>query len=87
MPDAFLHPFSMAAKAESDFVNIVRADGSTLWDDQGRDYIDGLASLWPRRPLHKAQNPTAVLQEDRHRFSPLDEVNTVIPLPEVGRER
>jgi adenosylmethionine-8-amino-7-oxononanoate aminotransferase len=46
MPDAFLHPFSMAAKAESDFVNIVRADGSTLWDDQGRDYIDGLASLW-----------------------------------------
>ena len=46
MPYAFLHPFSMAAKAESDFVNIVRADGSTLWDDQGRDYIDGLASLW-----------------------------------------
>lgn len=46
MPDAFLHPFSMAAKPESDFINIVRSEGSTLWDDQGRDYIDGLASLW-----------------------------------------
>jgi putrescine aminotransferase len=46
MVEAFLHPFSMAAKAESDFINIVRAEGSTLWDDEGRDYIDGLASLW-----------------------------------------
>ena len=46
MPEAFLHPFSMAAKPESDFIKIVRAEGSTLWDDDGRDYIDGLASLW-----------------------------------------
>ncbi len=43
---AFLHPFSDPAQAEGDFINVVRAKGSTLWDDTGKDYIDGLASLW-----------------------------------------
>ena len=42
----FLHAFAPPAKAESDMVNIVRAEGCTLYDDQGRSYIDGLASLW-----------------------------------------
>lgn len=43
---AFLHSFSPPVKAESDFINIVRGRGSTLFDDTGKDYIDGLASLW-----------------------------------------
>jgi putrescine aminotransferase len=46
MADAFLHPFGFPAKPEADYLKIVRAEGSTVWDDQGRDYIDGLASLW-----------------------------------------
>ncbi len=46
MSHPFLHPFSHPAKAEDDFIKIVRAKDSTLWDDQGRAYIDGLASLW-----------------------------------------
>lgn len=46
MIDALLHPFAQPAKAEADFRTIVRAEGSTLWDDQGRTYIDGMASLW-----------------------------------------
>ena len=46
MSSAFLHPFSPPSHAESDFINIVRAEGSTLWDDTGKTYIDGLASLW-----------------------------------------
>ncbi len=46
MPDTFLHPFSDPARPESDFINLVRAEGSTLWDDDGKRYIDGLASLW-----------------------------------------
>ena len=41
-----LHPFGPAAKPASDMINIVRASGSTLYDDEGRSYIDGLASLW-----------------------------------------
>ncbi len=36
----------MPAKAESDFINIVKAEGSCLWDEHGKRYIDGLASLW-----------------------------------------
>ena len=45
-PHALLHPFAPAAKPESDMINIVRAVGSTLYDDQGKSYIDGLGSLW-----------------------------------------
>ncbi len=43
---ALLHPFSSPSKAEGDFVNIVRAEGSTLYDEHGKAYIDGMASLW-----------------------------------------
>lgn len=46
MTHAFLHPFSAPTKPESEFINIVRGEGSTLWDDKGKSYIDGLASLW-----------------------------------------
>ena len=45
-PHPLLHPFAPAAKPESDMINIVRASGSTLYDDQGKSYIDGLGSLW-----------------------------------------
>ncbi len=41
-----LHAFAPPAKAEADFVNIVRGEGSLLWDDAGNEYVDGLASLW-----------------------------------------
>lgn len=39
-----LQPF--AVPASDDFRTLVRADGVRLWDDQGREYIDALASLW-----------------------------------------
>ncbi|MCY3645180.1 MAG: aminotransferase class III-fold pyridoxal phosphate-dependent enzyme [Acidimicrobiaceae bacterium] len=45
-PHALLHPFALPAKPESDMINIVRGEGSTLYDDEGNSYIDGLASLW-----------------------------------------
>ena len=45
-PHALLHPFAPPAKPESDMINIVRASGSTLYDDEGKSYIDGLGSLW-----------------------------------------
>jgi putrescine---pyruvate transaminase len=41
---AFLHPF--ARPAAEDFVTIVRGEGATVWDAEGRSYIDGMASLW-----------------------------------------
>ncbi len=46
MTHALLHPFTHPAKAENELINIVRAKDSTIWDEHGRSYIDGLASLW-----------------------------------------
>ncbi|MBN2114530.1 MAG: aspartate aminotransferase family protein [Acidimicrobiia bacterium] len=44
MPGAFLHPFS--APREERFLNIVAGKGALIWDDTGKDYVDGIASLW-----------------------------------------
>ena len=45
-PSAFLHPYAKPSKNGSDFIKIVRAERSTLWDDTGKAYLDGMASLW-----------------------------------------
>lgn len=42
----FLHAFADPAKAEADFINIVRAEGAMVYDDRGKGYIDAMASLW-----------------------------------------
>ena len=43
---AYWHPFAdMAAVAGHELV-IARGEGVYLWDDQGRRYLDGTASLW-----------------------------------------
>ncbi len=39
-----LHPFAKPAK--DSFRSLVRAEGVRVWDDTGREYIDGLGSLW-----------------------------------------
>ncbi len=44
MSSSFLHPF--AAPRRSEFINIVGGQGSEIWDDRGKRYIDGMASLW-----------------------------------------
>jgi putrescine---pyruvate transaminase len=41
---AFLHPFTRPAADE--FLTIVRGEGAVVWDAEGRDYVDGMASLW-----------------------------------------
>ncbi len=41
---AFLHPFAPPTKTS--FVDIVRGEGSLLWDRSGREYVDAMASLW-----------------------------------------
>lgn len=46
VPGALLHPFADPNKAEADFVNIVSAQGALLRDDTGKEYLDGMASLW-----------------------------------------
>jgi putrescine---pyruvate transaminase len=44
MPSAFLHPYAIPAKEH--FHTIVRGQGALVWDSSGREYVDGMASLW-----------------------------------------
>jgi len=43
-PPAFLHPF--AKPSRESFIRIVRGEGALLWDADGRELVDGMASLW-----------------------------------------
>jgi adenosylmethionine-8-amino-7-oxononanoate aminotransferase len=76
MTDALLHPFSAPAKAETDYIKIVRAEGSTLWDDTGRTYIDAIASLWycqvghGRPDMHEAINAQMTSLTTYNTFDP-----------------
>jgi adenosylmethionine-8-amino-7-oxononanoate aminotransferase len=44
MPTAFLHPFAKPTREQ--FVRIVRGDGALVFDVDGREFVDGMASLW-----------------------------------------
>lgn len=44
MPGALLHPFTSPRR--EDFLRIIRGKGAMVWDDKGRQYVDGMASLW-----------------------------------------
>ncbi len=40
----FLHPF--AKPTRSSFTTIARGDGALVWDADGKEYVDAMASLW-----------------------------------------
>jgi len=44
MPSAFLHPYARPAAEE--FITVVRGDGALVFDDTGKEYVDGMGSLW-----------------------------------------
>jgi len=44
MPKAFLHPFAKPAREE--FIRIVRGEGALLYTADGKELVDGMASLW-----------------------------------------
>ena len=44
MPAAFLHPFAKPTREA--FIRIDRGEGALVWDSQGRELVDGMASLW-----------------------------------------
>jgi adenosylmethionine-8-amino-7-oxononanoate aminotransferase len=44
MPAAFLHPF--AKPSHDRFIRIERGEGALVWDEDGRELVDGMASLW-----------------------------------------
>ncbi len=44
MPAAFIHPYSKPTRES--FIHIVRGEGALVWDENGRELVDGMASLW-----------------------------------------
>jgi putrescine aminotransferase len=44
MVTPFLHPF--ARPTRESFITIARGDGAVLWDSDGNEYLDAMASLW-----------------------------------------
>jgi putrescine---pyruvate transaminase len=44
MPGRFLHPF--ARPAREDFITITRGEGALVYDAEGNEYVDAMASLW-----------------------------------------
>ncbi|MFM8554566.1 MAG: aspartate aminotransferase family protein [Acidimicrobiales bacterium] len=44
MPGQFLHPF--AKPSRESFIRLVRGQGASVWTHDGRELIDGMASLW-----------------------------------------
>ena len=44
MPRTYLHAFTKPSRSE--FVTMVRGDGARVYDAAGKEYIDGMASLW-----------------------------------------
>ena len=76
MHDAFLHPFAVPSRTEGSYRKIVRAEGTRLWDDQGREYLDGMANLWNCQVGHgRAEIVDAVADQMRR----LDCYNTFDP--------
>ena len=42
----FFHGFARPAARSDEFINLVRGEGARVFDDQGRSYVEGMASLW-----------------------------------------
>jgi adenosylmethionine-8-amino-7-oxononanoate aminotransferase len=43
---ALLHPFAKPASPAEHFVTVTRGEGALVWDADGNEYVDGMASLW-----------------------------------------
>lgn len=68
--DALLHPFTIASTPEDEMVSIVSAEGCTLTDENGKKYIDSLASLWLCQIGHGNQTVVGAMKDQ------LDELQT-----------
>lgn len=80
MPSSFLHPFTSPRKDE--FITIVSGHGAVVVDDQGNEYIDGMASLWycnvghGREEIADAIASQATTLAAYHTFDPFTNIPT-----------
>jgi adenosylmethionine-8-amino-7-oxononanoate aminotransferase len=45
-PGPFLHPYAKPTRPDAQYRSIVRGEGARVWDRDGNEYVDGMASLW-----------------------------------------
>jgi putrescine---pyruvate transaminase len=45
-PPSFLHPFAKPTAGPGHFTKVARAEGAAIFDEHGKRYVDGIASLW-----------------------------------------
>ncbi len=74
MPRAFLHAFTPPTQEK--FINLVRGEGCTLWDDDGNSYLDAMASLWYCQVGHGRAEIIDAVADQMHR---LEAYNTFAP--------
>jgi putrescine---pyruvate transaminase len=61
---AFLHPFAKPSRTR--FTTIARGEGALVWDTDGKEYVDAMASLWYCAAGHgRAEIADAVAQQLR----------------------
>jgi adenosylmethionine-8-amino-7-oxononanoate aminotransferase len=46
MAGEFLHPYAKPTRPGDTYIRVVRGEGAHVWDDRGREFVDGMASLW-----------------------------------------
>ena len=74
MSRAYLHAFTKPSRTE--FVTMVRGEGARLYDANGKEYIDGMASLWycnighGRREMAEAIAAQVTTLESYNNFDP-----------------
>ena len=76
MTDALLHPFSPPAMPEGDFIEIVRGEGSLVFDSDGREYVDAMANLWLCQVGHGRTEIIDAVTAQMHR---MEAYNTFAP--------
>ena len=77
MSHPLLHPFADPAKPEAEYLRIVRAAGSTVWDADGAAYIDGMASLWYCQVGH---GRTEIIDAVTAQIKQLGSYHTFVPM-------
>jgi len=82
VPSAFLHPFAKPTKDA--FIPLVRGEGARVWDSAGREYVDGMASLWYCAVGHGRRE---IADAVRYQIATLESYSTFDPFTSVPAER
>src|SRR3954471_13208196 len=84
--DVLWHPFTQMRGWPDDELVIERAEGTTLYDTEGRAYIDGVSSLWCNVHGHRHPHIDAAVRGQLDKVSPTTMLGlSHPPAVELGR--